>query len=245
MKYPVVYYYKEDGSKGEDLKYSIRSVIKNFPYSQILILGDKPSWFKETERITHIPSVNNKTSSWTLGWVPFQHMLTLIKNAKFDDFILFNDDFYVTKKIDEFYDMCRSEADYELRARVNRVYNKRTMQSLKFTKSKKYFNLHAPMRMKVSRLKSLLDWWLKSNVKDLDFRTLYGNLYIEDYSKLVEVADFKSSFIRPDLLDPTLRDYYSTSSSDFREPCSEVAKKIKEMFPEKSPCEKIFLEKIK
>lgn len=245
MKYPVVYYYKEDESKGEDLRYSIRSVIKNFPYSKIIIVGDKPSWFKESEEFIHIPSTNKRSSSWTLGWVPFQHMITLTKYADFDEFILFNDDFFVTKKIKKFYDMCRLESDYNLRARTNRIYHRRTLSSLKFTESKKYFNLHAPMRLKVSRLKIFLKWWNKSRVKDLDFRTLYGNMYIEDYPKLKAVVDFKSSYIRPDLLDPALRDYYSTSSTDFLEPCSNSANKLKAMFPEKSKCEKDRIEKLK
>lgn len=245
MKYPVVYYYKEDDSKGEDLRYSIRSVIKNFPYSKIIIVGDKPSWFKESEEFIYIPSTNEKSSAWTLGWVPFQHMITLVRHAKFDEFILFNDDFFVTKKIDEFYDMYRLESDYNLRAKVNRIYHKRTMMSLRLTESKKYFNLHAPMRMKVSRLKPFLKWWVRSGIKDLDFRTLYGNTYIEDYPNLLGVEDFKSSYIRPDLLDPTLRDYYSTSSTDFLEPCSNMAKKLKEMFPNKSDCEKTVIEKVK
>ena len=99
MKYPVVYYYKEDASHGEDLRYSIRSVVKNFPYSKIILLGSKPSWFHESKEFIYIPSEFKKESSWTLGWVPFQHMLTLLKYADFEDFILFNDDFFVTKKI--------------------------------------------------------------------------------------------------------------------------------------------------
>lgn len=244
MKYPVVYYYKEDASHGEDLKYSIRSVVKNFPYSKIILLGDKPSWFHESKEFIHIPSDFRKETAWTLGWVPFQHMLTLIKHADFEDFILFNDDFFVTKKITKFQDMYRLESDYEMRCKANRLYHRRTVRALTYTESKKYFNLHAPMRMKISRMKEFMNWWLKNPEKDLDFRTLYGNRYINDYPDLVGVVDFKSSYIRKDLMDPELREYFSTSSQDFLTPPSEIGKHIKEMFPKPTKCEKPPIEKI-
>ena len=245
MKYPVVYYYKEDASKGEDLRYSIRSVVKNFPYSKIILLGDKPKWFHESEEFIYIPSEAKRTSSWTIGWVPFQHMLTLLKHADFEDFILFNDDFFVTKPIKEFQDLYRLDSDYDMRAKVNRIYHKRTQRSLTYTKSKKYFNLHCPMRFKISHLREYMDWWLKSPVKDLDFRTLYGNMYIDDYPNLKGVEDFKSSYIRKDLLDPMLREYYSTSSMDFLKPFSNVAKRLVDMFPEPTKCEHPIIEKLK
>lgn len=247
MKYPVVYYYKEDASKGEDLRYSIRSVVKNFPYSKIILLGDKPKWFHESKKFIYIPSDAKRSSSWTIGWVPFQHMLTLVKqkDLDFEDFILFNDDFFVTKKINKFQDMYRLASDYETRAKSNRLYHRRTQRSLTYTQSKKYFNLHSPMRLKMSRLKEFMNWWLKEPVKDLDFRTLYGNKYIEDYPDLIGVEDFKSSYIRKDLLDPGLREYYSTSSMDFLSPFSNVAKKIASMFPEPTECEKPIIKKLK
>lgn len=248
-KYPVVYYYKEDLSLGEDLKYSIRSVVKNFPYSKIILLGDKPSWFRESEKFIYIPSKNIRSSGWTIGWVPFQHMNNLIRSnhpaVDFDEFILFNDDFFVTKKVTEFEDFCRSSKDYNLRAKANRVYHTRTRSSLKLTESKLYFNLHCPMRMKISNLRILIKDWLSSPIKDLDFRTWYGNRFIKDYSALREVDDFKSSYLRLDLLDPELREYYSTSSQDFVKGSeSEGAKKLKKMFPVMSPCERTLIKKV-
>ena len=236
-KYPAVYYYKEDKNKGIDLKYSIRSVIKNFPYSKIVLVGDKPEWYHEKENFIYIPSENKKSPSWTLGWAAFQHMIKLVKYADFEEFILFNDDFFVMKPVIEFKDMCRRESDYKLRVKVNRTYNSRVLKTLKYTKSKKYFNLHAPMRMKVSNVRELTDFWLKSKDKDLSFRTIYGNMFIEDYPHLIEVDDYKASHIRKDLLDPEKRTYYSTSSTDFIKPYSNAAKTIMEIFSEPSECE--------
>ena len=240
-KYPVIYYFKDDSSNGIDLKYSIRSVVQNFPYEKIYILGDKPKWFLETDNIMHFPSETPHGFDWTIGWIPFQHMNNMLKlDLDFDEFILFNDDFFVTKPIKEFQDYCRNKKDYDQRAAINRMYHARTRRSLTLTKGDKYFNLHCPMRMKVSSMREMIDFWKKAKVKDLDFRTLYGNMFIEEYPNLKPVDDFKSSYIRKDLLDPSLREYYSTSSQDFiPSSVSEIAKKIKEMFPNYAPCEKI------
>ena len=46
------------------------------PNNNLLLL-----YIKESEEFIHIPSTNKRSSSWTLGWVPFQHMITLTKYA--------------------------------------------------------------------------------------------------------------------------------------------------------------------
>ena len=48
MSFNIVYYFQ--GQNSEELKYSIRSVEKNLDHDVIYLVGDKPSWFKETSK---------------------------------------------------------------------------------------------------------------------------------------------------------------------------------------------------
>jgi len=43
--WPFVWTYWEDGAKGDELKYSIRSVLRWQPDAQIVIVGDQPQWY--------------------------------------------------------------------------------------------------------------------------------------------------------------------------------------------------------
>jgi len=77
----------------EELRYSIRSVRKNFLESNVWLVGGKPDWYNGN----FIP-VENISSK-------FNNIRNCIKQAALskeisDDFILMNDDFFIIKEID-------------------------------------------------------------------------------------------------------------------------------------------------
>jgi hypothetical protein len=74
----------------EELRYSIRSVVKNLPHDNLWLVGYKPSWY-----VGNFISVLNTTTK-------FENIRLAIKaaaehNEISDNFILMNDDFFVIR----------------------------------------------------------------------------------------------------------------------------------------------------
>ena len=92
--YDVVYIVKED-PRNEELRYSIRSVVENFPVRNIWIFGYCPSWLKEVIHVK-IPQNGQK-------WENSKMLFSAIANCESlpDEFVLFNDDFFVVEKVDK------------------------------------------------------------------------------------------------------------------------------------------------
>lgn len=93
-KYDVVYIVKED-PHNEELRYSIRSVCENFPVRNIWIFGYCPRWLKEIIHVD-IPQDGDK-------WSNSKMLFSKIANCESlpDEFVLFNDDFFVMEKVDK------------------------------------------------------------------------------------------------------------------------------------------------
>lgn len=239
--YPGVWYYRKvDPTDEESLRISVRSAVKNLGVSKVIIIGDKPNWFLEGKNAIWIPNYIPRSESWSIGWVPFQQMQALLSMEwDFDDFLLFNDDFFVLNKVEEWVDYCRSKASYESRTMRCKPYHLLTLATWKLVDSRVYFNLHIPMRLKISRLKVELILWRNLRNPNVDFRTLYGNLFLFDYPNLQTMDDVK---IFQDDFDET-QTFLSTWSDAFRIH-GKVEAKLKEMFPDPCFCEIQKIQKI-
>jgi hypothetical protein len=76
----------------EELRYSIRSVVKNLPHSRIWLVGGKPSWY--TGDHINVPQKKSKFKNARAN------MNAIVANKEIsDDFILMNDDFFILKPI--------------------------------------------------------------------------------------------------------------------------------------------------
>jgi hypothetical protein len=77
----------------EELKYSIRSVVKNLPTGKIWVVGGKPEWYSGNYIL--VPDFSGKFANIKTC------LETIINTAEIsEDFILMNDDFFITKKQD-------------------------------------------------------------------------------------------------------------------------------------------------
>lgn len=242
--YPLIYYYRKSCEGDEDqIKYSIRSACKNLNPSKVIIIGDKPSWFIESDRAIHINSQNPlKPRTWTIGWVPFLHFcnaMERLEQLEIDDFLLMNDDFFILKPIKDWIDLERSEKSYREKTVRCQPYHIKTLKVFKIVPTRRFFNLHAPMRMRIPYVKVMSLFWTYYSDKDLDFRNLYGNLFLFDYKKTRVMDDRK---IFDDVLLPD-DDFISTSSNGFQ-PGKAVYEYIHENFKEPSFCERPILKKI-
>lgn len=182
----LVYYY--EAANSDELKYSIRSACENLNVNRIFLVGDKPKWFKESERAIYVPSKIIIAENG-LGSIPILQLITLLKSGKCpDEFLLMNDDFFIMNKVKEWVDYYRDEKDYELKARKNHSFHMRTLRSLTFVNNldgHKY-NLHAPMKIEKKNLIVLIKIWSALPKRDIDFRTFYGNMFTKSDRPLVD-----------------------------------------------------------
>ena len=179
---------------------------------------------------------------WSIGWVPFQQFEKFMERQwDFDDFLLFNDDFFIMEPITEWIDYERTEQSYMALTAKCKPYHMLTLNTFKILDNKKkhYFNLHIPMRLKISNLRILFILWHNVINKNLDFRTLYGNLFIKDYENLVAIPDVK---IFQDKFNPQ-GPFLSTWSKAF-EVKGEVYQGLINTFSEPCFCETKKIEKL-
>ena len=185
-----VWVYKEAGT--DELKYSIRSAVQNLGLTKVILIGDKPNWYKESELAVHIPLRFRRPYTWTNAYVPWTYLKELLKaNLLTGDFLYFNDDFFVLKKLTAWTDYERDPLDYDLYVRQhNRMYHQREVRSLKLLgldEYGKHYNLHIPIKLNTNFLAEDIKFWHSSPIKDIGFRTFYGNKHLGDCPKIRDV----------------------------------------------------------
>lgn len=187
----AVWVYKE--SNTDELKYSIRSAVKNLGITKVIVIGDKPSWFQESEQAVFIPFAPKRNMGWVRSFVPWMYLEELLKkNIVSGDFLFFNDDFFILKKITNWVDYERDPEDYNLFVREgNRMYHLRDMRAIKILRiseeNEKHYNLHLPVKLNTKLLKEDIRFWHSSPVKDFGFRTFYGNRHFQNCPKTRDV----------------------------------------------------------
>lgn len=172
----VVYFVKES-KKNEELRYSLRSVEQNLPHRSVWIYGGKPDDINPD----HFVPVNQTGAT---KWDKVRTMFRSVCNNPdiSDDFVLFNDDFFVINPVEEVKPYYRSSL-YEHIIKLERAFGDKTTEySKELRKCAKAledagitdimsYELHIPMVLNKKEL-------LKTMVEYPDVhatRTLYGN----------------------------------------------------------------------
>lgn len=226
-KYDCLWYWKKNYT--DELRYSIRSAVKNLHVKRVIIVGDKPDWFVESDRAVYIKSPNLLIQEQGVGAVSIKHIRQAVKSGKLEkEFLLFNDDFFIMSPIRKWVDYHRDEDDYQKNAAGNWAFHKRTLKSLQYTEQQKKFNLHSPMLINVEEFNRIFEFWNKLAQKDIDFRTLYGNACIRKSRPLV---DNKVG------MEETFDDSKFISTSDTSFTLGYVGRYIRKTFNEPSFCE--------
>ena len=175
MKHDIVFILQND-YKRDEIIYSIRSICENFPYRKIWIYGGVPENILPDCVVPFEQKGVNK-------WERVNHTLRAIcKNDEITpDFWLFNDDFFIMKKVRKMDTMI----DGTLWARANRIseryagrdsnYSKMLKETARVLRDRGYdrlnYALHVPML--INREKGLET--LKEFKGYPMFRSLYGN----------------------------------------------------------------------
>lgn len=174
MKYDIVYILKNDYSS-EELRYSLRSVCKNFPYRKIWFYGGKPKGIQPDEMVEFIQTGANK-------WERVNNTLRMIcmNDEITEDFWLFNDDFFIMKKLadlDPMYASTLEQRYMHIKQKHGRAtaYSGQLKRTAAILERKGYdtldYALHVPML--INRKKALQT--LKAFSGCPMFRSLYGN----------------------------------------------------------------------
>lgn len=225
-KHDIVYILKND-YESDEIRYSLRSVCKNFPYNKVWFYGGCPEGIEPDELVELKQAGDNK-------WQKVNYTLkTVCSNPDITEkFWLFNDDFFVMKRIRQLPPMVGGS----LYARIKEIrdshgghdslYSEQLMTTAKILKSKGYdrlnYALHVPIL--IDREKGL------QTLKEFNgypmFRSLYGNQHkiggiISDDVKIVSETE------RPTEKELLL----STCDTSFRK--GFVGEYIRAAFPEK------------
>ena len=224
-KYDVVYILKA-GCSAEELRFSLRSIEANMTHGKVWFYCGCPAGITPDE---HVPYVQTGINKWERVR---NTLIRVCKNEEITEkFWLFNDDFYVLKRMTRTAALHRGElADHikGIEARHGRPsgYSRRLKQCENLLRDKGLttldYALHVPML--IDRATALET--LRTFPDCPMFRSLYGNFTKVggEYHEDVKTVD-------PDKIIPEDADFFSTSNKSF---AGEVRKQLEEMFPD--PC---------
>lgn len=229
----IVYCIKDDDSN-EELRYSLRSLV-NLPHKKVWIYGKGPAWLND-EKIGHIKPRQDKGHKWFNA----RYMLEKIANNKdiTEDFIWFNDDFFVMKPQTQLYpwkDRTLEQRANDFSSRLvwgsRSKYGVRLLQAAQALKEKDKptlnYELHLPIIFNRKKLKQCC--------KEFEgvgcIRSLYQNLYAEEPIQRYDVKIYDGAlFPNPDI------DFLSTTDATFKS--GKVGYYIRNKFKVKSQYEK-------
>ena len=196
----------------EELRYSIRSAVKNLKFDNLWVVGGKPGWYVGN----HLEVIQNKSK-----YANARNNLRAICNSSkiSDSFILMNDDFYIINKVDNVpymhgglladkitkYKNLTGDTRYVLML-------KRTLLSLsrRIGKDILDYELHVPMVMEKEKLLAIIE------LPDL-WRSRYGNTFDVGGVEMDDVKVYSFGVLTKKSYDiNNLRyDYLSSNSDSF------------------------------
>lgn len=219
----IVYILKGDS---KELRYSLRS-LKNIPHDKVFIAGGQPTGL---DNVIRVPVAQTATK-WENQK---RNLIAACRNNELsDDFILFNDDFYVTRRVQNpplFHRGLLSEVfkAYSSRSDPYAVGMKSTLKYMG-PEALAYDAIHVPMVMNKDRVMGLI----KNIPRGALIRSWYGNFY-KIGGEFHEDAKIRIHAPYQELSD---RDFVSTSNQSFKKDWP--GKWIKNQFSSPSPYELI------
>jgi hypothetical protein len=219
--------------ENEELRYSIRSVLKWFPDAEIVLVGGRPSWYRGkfvrvNQSGTKFENVHN-------------NLKALCSSTEIDEeIVMMNDDFFIVSQIDEIPYIYGGKLKDKIINQAKLTGNSAYLRMLKemYREIKRNgiqepldYTLHVPMRVQKSKLKFIID-------RSVAWRSRYGNYYKvggEMWEEDVKVF-FKPRLVSHGYDFTNMRHpFISTSDQSFDLYLKPI---LKEMFPDPSVYEK-------
>lgn len=175
-----IVYICQAAERNEPLRYSLRSLV-NLPHARVWIIGYKPRW---VYGVSYLPTVQ-RGPKHANTWRNWQAMAGCADLS--DRFVLFNDDFFVTRPITAIPTLHRGTLDDTLawyaRQRLA-AYRQRAEYTRKLLVRAGHpgpfysYELHTPMVMDRAALAEAVGWLDRNRTAPLEYvskRTFYGN----------------------------------------------------------------------
>lgn len=229
MNRDIVYILKDDIAT-EELRYSLRSVEKNFPHRYVWFVGGQPKGLKPDRALKHKQFGANK-------WLLIRSsMLEVVKQSELsDEFYLFNDDFFVMKPFTgdfiNYTDRTLSDRIEDFR-RENPHLNRYAMtlvQAYEELTAQGYgtlnFEVHLPMLFDKNKVTDVI-----TRCYSPQMRSVYGNITGCEYEGRRDVKVYRLDEV------PEGADFISTNDKTFT--FGNVGNYIKKTFSEPSRFEK-------
>lgn len=208
----------------EELRYSIRSIVKNLNAKTVWIVGNKPDWY--TGNFIEVKDAGNKFENITKCYEVISQ-----SNSISEDFILMNDDFFVmmpTAMIPVVYNGTLSEKiESHIEEQGPTAYSRVLKNANIYLKNNKIknalnYDVHFPMQINRNLLSKI----------DLSIyapRSVYGNTYSIGGDQMKDVKVYASS---GDIYLGN-HQFLSTEDKSFKK----LLPQMKQFFPDPSPYE--------
>lgn len=185
-----IIYFVKDNPRNEELRYSLRSVAKNMQYNRVWIFGGCPANIVPDIRVK---VVQNGCTKWDN--VRSMYLMACKNKELTDNFILFNDDFFImqpTNYIEPLYRCSLEEHIKILEPGKPSAYSK-LLRDAKQTLERwgqptLSYELHTPFIFNRKKLLKMLESFPDTHC----CRTMYGNLYNIDGRQSSDVKIFSS-----------------------------------------------------
>lgn len=211
-----IVYFVKDCISNEELRYSLRSVEKNFKYRDVWFYGGCPSTLKPDH---HVGVVQNQPSKWER--VRNMMLLACENDQITEDFWLFNDDFFVLKPAPEDMPAYYNGSIYRQIVRIEDRYGmtsseytrrlRHLCQTLERTKKEvNNYGVHKPMLINRKKMLEVLRLFPDEPMN----RALYGNYWgiggVRRKDVKIRVTDYDVAKVDREW------DFVSTSDESFR-----------------------------
>lgn len=234
MKHYDIVYFVKDTKENPELTYSLRSVEKNFPYARVWFYGGCPDNLQPDYHVHERQISLTKYSN-----VSNMLQVACCNNSISEDFWLFNDDFFILRKLDEDFISLLEKGIHNgsLQHQVGRCerltdgvngYTRKLRRTIEWLEENGYstrnYEMHIPMLINRKKMQTI---FFKNHHAS---RSKYGNVYLDENINMKDVKIFSTDCI------PTQKDLLSTSDDSFIN--GKAGEMIRKMFPEKSKWEK-------
>lgn len=176
MTHDIVYILRD--GKNEELRYSLRSVERNYPHKRVIFYGGKPDGIEPDLFVPYAQPGDTK-------WEKVRNTIELIcKNDNLsEDFILFNDDFFIMKPVETPTNYYDGTLDEQIKTIEGATFGRHSEYSDRLRHLLETLNRagieeplsyahHTPM---IINRKKMLET-LKKYPNEPMFRALYGNI---------------------------------------------------------------------
>ena len=207
----IVYVCREGDN--EELRYSIRSVVKNMSHDNLWVVGGKPDWYKGK----HIPVVQDKAYFLNAK----TNMRTILKSDQISDkFIFMNDDFFVMNPIKEipymYSGLLLDKIQYRERQNPGDLYTRMLLKTYSELYQRSHikqpldYELHVPMIFEKEKLSSVI------GSQGL-WRSMYGNIYSVGGETFTDTKIYNKDHPLSENIVSLESDYLSTEDKVFKD----------------------------